>query len=148
MSFTFRFEDFASVSQECLNAFSHDIEITALIHAIKEILLAGKKEYECTDGMHLLPHNKYGFRVLAAETGANMIKIMANEESAVKEFITSEILFKKRDIEETVKSKMWRDLPRKEESINNKEVAIRNWFKFWNLNSAKDVNLKEIYYHK
>ena len=74
--FYFKYKDYTFVSKKCLELFEDYVEITALIHAVKEIMHAGIVEYQHreNEGYRFLHHNYYGFKTLAAILTANMLK--------------------------------------------------------------------------
>ncbi len=70
----FQLDDFKQAHEECLERFSDDLLICASLHAVKELFLAGRQEYVTVSGYRFGFHNSLGFRLLAANVLAIMIK--------------------------------------------------------------------------
>jgi hypothetical protein len=129
MKGTFKYEDFTKVCQKCLNAFSEDFEITALLHSINEILKNGSGSYQCVNGMQLLPLNRFGFMVMASAVCQAMYKETEINEKSLREI---KIIDSKEVLMQKVKK------------LDSRINAIQSWRGFWNLWDTT-FDLKVIY---
>jgi hypothetical protein len=114
----FKYEDFTKVSQGCLDAFSEQLGITALLHAINEILKSGLESYQCVNGIQLLPVNRFGFMVMA---------------SAVCQAMYEEAEINARSLRALEIIDTNKELLHKGKKFESRINAIQSWRAFWGL---------------
>jgi predicted transcriptional regulator YdeE len=126
MILTFKREEFAKVLDECLNSFTKQIHITALLHAIKEILQSSAPELEKAFGFQLLHHTAYGFRALALVAAQEMLKF-AEEDYSMEAVAAPQAAWAKA----------------KEKLHFHRVHVLRTWCEFWKID--QNSKLKDLY---
>lgn len=144
---TFKFDDLKRAYEGCLDRFSKNLLITAALHSVREIFLSGQDEYRHSSGYRLGVHNALGFRILAANILAVMLKSAIDEKCNLgvgNELIQCNISGMVPNYEESKKT-----LQRNEENLRLCELdepALRKWSEVFRIPFSTNVDINVLYY--